>query len=99
MTRDAIRSTILTILRSYLDTLETPVEVSLDEDTRLVEWKGILDSMGLVTVVLDIEGEFRDRGMNIVLTDERAMSRQYSPFRTVGTLTDFIEGQVHGGEA
>ena len=42
----------------------------------------------VVAVEQNIEDEF---DVTITLADERAMSQQTSPFRTVGTLTDYIE--------
>jgi len=53
-----------------------------------------LDSLGLVSFVLAMEQKIaRDFGIALSLTDERAMSQQRSPFRTIGTLADYI-GQL-----
>lgn len=53
-----------------------------------------LDSMGLVTLMMDIEDAFADRGVEISLSDSRAISRRQSPFQTVSTLVRFIEEQT-----
>jgi len=50
-----------------------------------------LDSLGLVSVILEIEESLRERGVNISLSDERAMSQRHSPFRNVDALSDYIE--------
>ncbi len=51
---------------------------------------GLLDSLGLVSIVLDIEQQINTRlGTSISLADDRAMSQTRSPFRTVGTLADY----------
>ena len=42
----------------------------------------------VVAVEQNIEDEF---DVTIRLADERAMSLETSPFKTVGTLTDYIE--------
>ncbi len=49
-----------------------------------------LDSLGLVNILIDIEDELRDAGMEVSLSDERAMSQSKSPFRSVSALTQYI---------
>lgn len=57
-------------------------------DTPLV---GRLDSLALVTVVVDLEDRIRDElGMTVTLASERAMSAKRSPFRTVGSLAEYV---------
>ena len=52
---------------------------------------GRLDSLGLVSLILDVEGQVEaDFDMSVSLTSERAMSRQTSPFRSIDTLADYI---------
>ena len=51
---------------------------------------GALDSVGLVTLVSEVEQRLADAfGKDIVLADERAMSRSRSPFQSVGALADY----------
>ena len=50
-----------------------------------------LDSLGLVGLLIDVEEILRDDlGLDVTLSDERAVSQRNSPFRTVGTLTAYI---------
>lgn len=50
-----------------------------------------LDSLDLVMFLVEVEGLLADRyGMERPLSDDRAMSQQRSPFRTIGTLADYI---------
>ena len=50
-----------------------------------------LDSLGLVALLIDVEEILRDDlGLDVTLSDERAVSQRHSPFRTVGTLTAYI---------
>jgi len=55
-----------------------------------------LDSLELVTVIIDIESYFLDKDISITLTSEKAMSIKYSPFLTVKTLSDFIFNLMGG---
>jgi acyl carrier protein len=51
----------------------------------------LLDSMGLVNLIADLEARIEQRfGKALVLADERAMSRTRSPFRTVGAITEHV---------
>jgi len=53
---------------------------------------GNLDSLGLVNLIVAIEQNIEDEfGVSITIADERAMSQKHSPFRTIGSLTDYIE--------
>ena len=61
-------------------------------DTVLFGNKGKLDSLGLVNLIVDIEQKIEEAfEIPITLADERALSQKRSPFRTIGTLADYIE--------
>lgn len=50
-----------------------------------------LDSLDLVMLLVEIEDRLADRfGLGRPLSDDRAMSQQRSPFRTIGTLTEYL---------
>ncbi len=52
---------------------------------------GRLDSLGLVSLILDVEGRIQaDFDAAVSLADDRAMSRRSSPFRNVATLAEYI---------
>lgn len=63
----------------------------LGEDTRLIGHAGVLDSMGLVTLIVDLEQRLeQEYDVMVVIADERAMSQKHSPFRSVGSLADYV---------
>lgn len=70
---------------------ESVASQPVTEDTFLIGQSAVLDSMGLVSAILDIEQRLAD-DYDIVLTlaDERAMSQKNSPFRSVRSLTDYV---------
>ena len=70
------------------------IETTINKDTPLIGRSSILDSMGLVNVVVDIETAFLDEDVEISLTSEAAMSGRISPFRSVGSLCNFIARQL-----
>jgi hypothetical protein len=49
-----------------------------------------LDSLGLVSLLMDIEDSLAQLGINLTLSDARAMSRKRSPFRDVPELVAFM---------
>ncbi len=52
---------------------------------------GKLKSVDLVRLIVEIEFKLGEHfGIVNVLTSEKAMSRQNSPFKTIGTLTEYI---------
>jgi acyl carrier protein len=71
----------------------------LSESTALIGGDAVVDSLGLVQIITDVEDAISDRyGSEIELTDERALSQQKSPFRSVGALVDHIIAYTSPGE-
>ncbi len=89
MDRPRLSTLIADCLKTVNQARPEDKQIPLDEDTCLFGADGHLDSMGLVSLLLDIEDSVFDQGFEIALSDERAMSQQRSPFRTIGTLTDY----------
>ena len=91
MQRDEITRLVVDALERVLvdDSIELPVVI--DANTPLVGGS-VIDSLGLVELVMMVEQRLRrEHGVDVTLADERAMSQRHSPFRTVGTLAEFIE--------
>ena len=60
-------------------------------ETRLLGSQSVLDSMHLVSLIVTIEREVEDAfGVAVTLADERALSMQASPFRSIQSLADYI---------
>jgi acyl carrier protein len=59
--------------------------------TRLLGSGSALDSMHLVSLIIAIEQEVEDKfGVALTLADERALSMNESPFRSIQSLADYI---------
>lgn len=64
----------------------------LGPETILFGADGLLDSMGLVNLVILVEQYVADEhGASITLADRRALSLSNSPFRTVRSLASYAE--------
>ena len=65
--------------------------IGIKESSVLFGESGGLDSLDLVTLIVDIEQRLSEElGIKMSLTDEKAMSQKNSPFRTVKSLVDYI---------
>jgi acyl carrier protein len=72
----------------------------LDGETRLFGRDGLLDSLGLVTLVVAVEQAIADEyGVSVSLADDRALSQRHSPYRTVGSLAEYCAGVLDGAVA
>lgn len=81
---------VLEIVREMGEEQECDELIEATENTRL--FGGYLDSMGIVFLVSDLEQKIsEDLGIDLVLADERAMSQKTSPFRSVKTLTKYVQ--------
>ena len=69
-------------------------------DTPLFGPDGALDSIGLVSIVVELEQRLSDRaGREVSLMNDRALSRTRSPFRTVRSLAEYASEQLIAGGA
>lgn len=64
--------------------------VDLSRDTPLFGPDGLLDSMGMIMLVVGLEQAIEDKhGVTVNLADEKALSKQNSLYRTIGSLADY----------
>jgi len=92
MTFEYIENRIKETLENYCEL--NNISKAINKDTPLIGSNSILDSLGLVNIIIDIETSFLDEGIEISLTSESAMSPKISPFRSVGSLCNFIAQQL-----
>src|SRR3712207_865923 len=86
---------IIVAAQSINDQLAVRIPTELGADTPLFGVDGVLDSVGLVSLVLAAEEAIRDAvGVDVTLADERALSLSRSPFRTIGSLAEYAEQLV-----
>jgi acyl carrier protein len=89
------RTVVLNRLALLGKELGKPALMQADDSTHLLGGQSPLDSIGLVTLIADLEGDIqREFGKTVILADEKAMSLTLSPFRKVSTLIDYIEAKL-----
>ena len=98
MTKDKIQKIIFDALEMVNQSRDENEKIPVSAQTALFGNDGYLDSMGLVSLLIDIEESLQGEGVLLSLSDERAMSEKKSPFRDVPSLTEYILRLVGTGE-
>lgn len=92
---DQVLKIVLGAVREIGDENDNEALKNADQDT-LLFGSGNLDSMGVVLLVSELEDIIDDEmGISLTLADEKAMSQRTSPFRSVKTLTKYIENVLN----
>lgn len=94
MTRDRIEQVVLEALTTANLARDPNKQLSVAADAPVFAPGSPLDSLGLVALLVDIEDALRDDGVEVELSDARAMSQRQSPFRDVPALVQYISGLV-----
>ncbi len=90
MTGPQIEAIVLDTLRLANLSRDPGEQLEVSPTARIFGRGSPLDSMGLVTLLLDLEEAIRAAGASVTLTDDRAMSQTRSPFRSVPALVEYI---------
>ena len=72
----------------------------LDENSPIIGSNRLLDSIGLVSMLVELEtrlAELTDKPIRLM--DDRAMSQSRSPFRSIGTLADYVCSMLQESDA
>jgi len=77
---------VISAVKEYID----DENIIVSEASVLLGNDAIVDSIGLVNLIVDVESALAEKDIEITLTSEDAMSRRKSPFRSVDTLSDYI---------
>ncbi len=100
MERGEVLEDIYGAIRRVNELRESDARIPCAEETVLYGPEGVLDSLGLVSLLMDVEESVSTRAATpLALTDEHAMSQRRNPFRTVGALTDYVLNRLRDGKA
>jgi acyl carrier protein len=86
MNKEEALQIVIEAVKGYID----DENANINPETILLGNNAVVDSIGLVNLIVDIESALSDKNFEITLTSEDAMSRRKSPFRSVETLSDYI---------
>ena len=91
MKRD-LELVIIDALKEVVDNGEAGRVEEAEVDTPLFGRNGLLDSLGLVSLVVAVEQAIEDRfGVALSLADEKALSQTQSPYRTIASLAAYAD--------
>ena len=91
MTKQEITAIIINQVEQLNDTFTEAQKITVNKNTVLFGNGSSIDSLSLVSVIVDLEMLFSDEhGFDISLTDDRAMTREISPFDSVTSLVDYL---------
>jgi acyl carrier protein len=90
------RERIIKALYSAVDEVnqQLPKDVQLEKspDAPLYGKAGKLESLDFVTFIMEVEEKIRDEfGVDVMVTDENLLSKESSPFSTIGTLAEYLD--------
>jgi acyl carrier protein len=88
--KDAYDIVLESLQEVFVQSDITPPE-TVTEDTVLVGTDAVLDSLGVVQLIVEVEQRVEAvHGISVTLANDKAMSARNSPFRTVGVLADHV---------
>jgi hypothetical protein len=99
MGRDNIVQAIFAAIRRANQLRGPNEQLTCEATTRLYGLRGSLDSLGLVSLILDVEEAIKvETGRYLVLADDRALSLNSNPFRDVNSLTDYVLSRLEDAD-
>ena len=98
MEQNRIQPLIFDALSATNQVREEDNQIEISADAKLYGQNGQLESMELVALLIDIEEALQDEGLNVSLSDERAMSQLKSPFRDIPSLVSYISSVIQETE-
>lgn len=101
---DNARNQILSIIGDAITDLNDELDYDHLRDisaaTPIFDGDDSLDSLSLVSLIVDIEARMEDSfATELVLASEKAMSMKNSPYRSVGSLADFVLEELVNSKA
>lgn len=92
MTRNEIKEVVITTFNQVIQESEKTFSGVADETTLIMGSNSPFDSIDLVTFIVNLEQTLEDDwSISVTLADERAMSQTNSPFKTIGSITDYVD--------
>jgi len=90
MNQQDVLAAVLEAVAEVNEQLDAERKLDLEPETRLLGKSSKLDSFGLVNLIVVVEEKLYDKfDKSVTLADERAMSQEHSPFRSVQSLADY----------
>ncbi|WP_438298992.1 hypothetical protein [Pseudomonas sp. NMS19W] len=90
-----VKTLVETAVRQQDLLLSEPIDLSRGEDSPLYGVEGTIDSMTLVSIIVDTEEKIRHRfGAEVHLADTSDLPATATPFATLGTLCAYVMNRL-----
>ena len=90
----AVRHTIIAALKLTNQSRSDDTQIPIADSTSLFGANGLLDSMALVALLMDIEDALQEQSLDVSLSDEKAMSLSRSPFKDIPSMTQYVHDVI-----
>jgi len=95
MEQATAKEVVLRALNEVFTQTGLPAPDELSDDSVLVGTDAVIDSLGVVSLIVEIEQIVEtEHGVSVILANEKAMSAKNSPFRTIGVLAEHLVATV-----
>lgn len=92
MTKIEIEQAVIASFKQVITNSGKSYDGAVDANTPIMGSESPFDSIDLVTFIVAIEQMIEDDwSFSVTLADDRAMSQTISPFKTIGTISDYVE--------
>lgn len=89
--KEEVLALIYQAMESLNEEFPDDQQIPLAPDTKLFGADATIDSLSLVSVIIDVESSASDAlGFPVVLTDDRAINEAVSPFTDPDALSNYI---------
>ena len=95
-----VLAAVLEAVTEFNEQLDAEHKLDPTPETRLLGKSSKLDSFGLVNLIIVVEEKLYEKfDKAITLADERAMSQEHSPFRSVRSLAEYAYALLSEGDS
>ena len=99
-TREQIYKVVFAAIDEINQQLPSGGRIAKSPEAGLFGPSGVLDSLGLVNLMVAVEQSVQDElGVSVTLADTEALSGRSSPFESVETLVDHLQALVAGSSS
>lgn len=90
--KEKLEKIVMELVKELGESIKSPELKNPDGNTELYGKQGLLDSVDIVHLVIDLEERILEEfNQEISIADEKAMSQKVSPFRNINSLISYLE--------
>jgi acyl carrier protein len=99
MKQERVQEVVYRAIDSLNSQLATGDTLEKSPDAPLYGGSSSLESLDFVTLIMEVEEKVREEfGVDLTITNENLLSKEKSPFSTVGNLTKYLANLLNDPE-